>query len=125
MTERPMPLDLIKRTRDERLRRAILDVLHLASASSPTGEMSGRALVDTIDALFRGDDGIEDDEHAMRLLKDLALFGFIDMRDARRYKGQRWGLDAAAFRISAAGVELIEEMRPPHPAVRDDRRGVS
>jgi hypothetical protein len=114
--------DEARKLRDMRLRRRALQVLKTIVGQSPTGELSGRALREEIDAGQPRDQRTENDRHALTLFGELASWGLTIGRDARTRRDQDWGLDHAAYRITGDGLELLAEARPPHPGVDDLRR---
>lgn len=110
-----------KRERDKRLRRGILMALYNAMNNSPTGELSGRSLKDQAQTGVPFDQKFEDDVHAMGLMRYMVIKGYATERSLTRHKGEQFGLDHLAFRITSQGVELHLERRPADPDVDDDR----
>lgn len=107
--------------RDRRLRRRLLSTLSSARAYGPTGAIGGRTLCDTVDSVMPRDQRLEDDEHAIGLLRDLELKGFAEATDTRKRRSQAFSLDVMEYRITAAGQSLLDETRAADPDVDDER----
>jgi hypothetical protein len=114
-----MDADQLKRDRDRRLRRRLLFVAKLAMGHGFTQEISGRALVSN--ATAGAAEQFEDDAHAITLLRELCSYGFLSERDTRTHRGQRQGLEMLSYRITGAGLALLNESHPAHPDIDDER----
>jgi hypothetical protein len=113
-------MDHAHHRRNRRLRRRMLQALE-AARSAPRGGLTGQALADILDAATAGDQRLENERHAIGLLRDLAGKGLIELEDVRRRSGLRFGLDMLMCRISPRGVSLLEEGIEPDPDVEDER----
>jgi hypothetical protein len=110
-----------KKKRDKKLRKRLLMVLHSALNQSPTGELSGPGAMDLAALGAYGDQGFEDEAHALRLARELVNKGLITERIIGLVRGERFDLRHTAYRITDKGSSLFLETAPPDPDV-DDRR---
>ncbi|MCC6425119.1 MAG: hypothetical protein IT447_16720 [Phycisphaerales bacterium] len=108
----------MRRQRDRRLRRRLLETLYSARAFAPSGWYGTRAMVDLLAAAGAA---VEDEAHAMGLLTDLVNKGLIELRDTRTRKLQPYGLGCLDARIVARGSSLVEETEPPDADIEDER----
>jgi hypothetical protein len=113
--------EVANRQRDRRLRRRLLNTLHLARAMSPRGGMSGRTLKDLVDGVMPPEQKFEDDGHALALMRDLANKDLFAEEALPRRRGQSFGLDYVFFRITAKGSGIWEETVPADPDIDDER----
>ena len=105
------------RRRDGELRRSILSALY-HSRHVAKGGLSGRALVYVLPT---GDAGLEGDDHAVKLIRDVERLGLAKVAPLTRRRGETFGPDHLFATITALGVQLVEEDVPPVPGVDDDR----
>jgi hypothetical protein len=113
--------EVAKLERDKRLRRKILWTLRIVMGVNGSMEAGGRFILDQVNGIMPPGQQIEDDEHAVRLLRELKQYGLVEERDARKRKEQRFGLDWLQYKISGEGLALLNESRAPHPEVWDER----
>lgn len=106
--------------RDRRLRRHILAALYRC-LSSPSGWTSAIKLQDIVNALAPSDQGFEDAEHCLGLLRGLQIKGLVEERKTTRRRQERFGLQHVEYRILAPGLSLYNESAPPDPDIDDDR----
>ena len=112
-----------KMERDRRLRKAILDTLSLSRYSAPTGRLRGETVVKTVHGGGPFDDQIENDQHAMLLLRSLVFGGYVDeeittpLRVGESVVRPR----NATYRINDKGLQLVNEQLPIDPLVEDGR----
>jgi hypothetical protein len=116
-----MDHDAANNARDARLRKRMLDALHRARVS-PLGGLNARTLADVVDAGSPPGQGIQEDEHAIGLLKDLANAGYVTIEDKRTHKHQRHSIDWLFAKVTAAGSKLALEKAPVDALVDDGRR---
>lgn len=110
-----------RRQRDRRLRRRLLETLYNARAFAPSGWYGARSLVDLVNTAAPADANIEDEAHAMALLRDLENKGLVEHRDTRTRKLQAYGLTYLDARITARGSSLMEETLPADSDIEDER----
>lgn len=118
-----MPLDFdepLKRDRDRRLRRKLLDVLYL-SRGAPLGGLNGRPLVIATDNSMAPGLHLEDDRHAMDLIRDLENKGLVTVERKMRPRGTSFGPDHIVVKITDRGSQLCREAIDPDPDVHDQR----
>ena len=108
-------------SRDRRLRRKLLHALRLANQISPSGKLSGDFLRNEVRGFMRGEADFIDDEHALDLLRSLVASGYVEEKDERTRRGERWGLVNLMYRISEKGLRLLVEALPPDPLIEDER----
>jgi hypothetical protein len=118
-----MDIDTINRSRDRKLRRAMLRLLRIARGQSPTGELSGRTLVDLVNRDLVQSDQFEDEQHALTLMSDMEGRGYVVRRDVRTRKLERFTVSAVALAITPKGMDLLDENIAADPAVEDERVG--
>jgi hypothetical protein len=106
--------------RDRRLRRHLLTALYKC-LSSPSGWTGAIKLQDIVNGLAPPDQGFEDDEHCLGLLRQLQIKGLIEERKTPRRRDERFGLRHVEYRILALGLSLHNESAPPDPDIDDDR----
>jgi hypothetical protein len=106
-----------QKERDEQLRRSMLEALY-NSRQVAMGGLNGRTLVRVLPG---GDAGIEDDDHAVKLMRDLVNLGVAQEKLLPRRRGERFGPDYLFMRITGLGVNLIDEHVPAVPGIRDER----
>lgn len=116
-------MEQVKRQRDRRLRRRLLDVLHAARGGPSSGFISGTMLRDLYGDQSMARERCESDEHLMQLMRDLTNKGLVEGKDTRVYKREPWGLDVLEYRITATGSSLINETVTPDPDIDDARIG--
>lgn len=102
---------------DQRLRRCILEMLKTVLEVNPSGRCGGRYIADELER------DIEDDQHLLRLLRELALKELVSERDTRKLKSDRFGLGHLDYGITAKGQRLLAGHEPVDPDVEDERRG--
>lgn len=112
-----------RRQRDRRLRRRLLETLYNARAFAPSGWYGARSLVDLVNTGATAGAGIEDEMHALALLRDLEAKGLIEVLDQRTRKLQAYGLTHLSARITSGGASLIEETAPVDLDIEDERIG--
>lgn len=119
-----MPIDFdepLKRERDRRLRRSLLELLYLARGTAPLRGVSGRRAVASVEQSMVSDMRFESDRHATQLLQDLSDKGLITLQRGTRRKGEELTPDHLFARISDAGARLFREEAPADPDVWDPR----
>ena len=104
-----------REARDRRLRRAMLDALQ-ASRGQRLAGIRGRMLVDVMPA-----GGVEDDAHAMGLIRDLVNKGLADAKDLTIRRGQTYGPDYVFVSITDRGSRLLRGGIEADPDVDDER----
>jgi hypothetical protein len=116
-------MEAARTKRDARLRHKLLLVLSIGARTAPTGMIAGRLLVDQAQGIAGSGQGFEEDQHAITLLRDLINAKFaLEAPLGERRRGQRFGLDWVQYGITDEGTLLIEQKRPAHPLVDDDRQ---
>jgi len=108
-----------RRTRDKRLRRSMLDLLHAARGGEHA--TSGATLHELAGYGRPAADGPEDEPHTLRLLRDLVVGGYAIEKDTRTHKHQRFSMSHMEYEITAKGVQLIEEAIDVDPLIADQR----
>lgn len=120
-----MPLDFNQRAewqRDRRLRRRLLQVLHLARNDSPTGYLSGGVMVELINNGQPREWQIKDERHAITLLRDLVDKALAtEQIVGLRSNEEEISIRNLRCRITAAGKSLLLETLPPDPDIEDGR----
>lgn len=119
-----MPIDFdepLKRERDRRLRRSLLEVLYLARGTAPLRGVSGRRAVASVEQSIVSDMRFESDCHAVQLLQDLADKGLVSLERKTRRKGEAVTPDHLFARVTDAGARLYREEAPADPDVWDPR----
>lgn len=112
--------DAADKARDRRLRRLLLLTLHNAR-NAPTGELGAQTLVDVVDASVAPDQRFEDEEHSLRLIRDLINKGLAVDRMLTRKKYERFGLRFLVMRVTDQGSRLINETLAADPDIDDER----
>jgi hypothetical protein len=113
--------EIAARRRDRRLRRRIINLLKFVLPVSPSGGMSGRAIVDEVSGVEPEDQRFEDDSHAITLLRELVAKKLITESDRRTHRGQRFGLDLLSYKITDLGLALWNESIPADADIDDER----
>src|SRR5688500_14600975 len=93
-------LNAAKRNRDKRLRRRILMTLYIARGFG-NGRLSGRALKENAEGGMPSDQQFEDDTHAMSLIRDMILKGYVEEHKRQRRRGEQPGLEHVELSITA------------------------
>jgi len=109
--------------RDRKLRGLILFALKHQLGKSPSGGLSGPALINLVQAsnVETGLD-VEGDEHAVRLIQELALRKYIETETAPRRQGEKFRTrHFASVKITAKGCDLLAWDIAPDPQVNDGR----
>lgn len=112
--------DAMTKSRDKRLRRQLLYVLYLCR-ESPQGGANGRTVTGTVAEDLDEEMGFESDEHAVQLIRDLALKGLLTEEKLARRRTERFGPQHLFLRITDKGSMLLREEIPIDPDVYDER----
>jgi hypothetical protein len=115
-----MDFEAANKSRDRRLRRALLFTVHSARGSI-TGGIGGQTLLDVAQAGCADDRGFEDNDHAIQLIRDLENKGLAIVRIAGMRRHQRIQPMHLHVRITDKGSRLINETEPPDPDIDDER----
>jgi hypothetical protein len=115
-----MDIDAANNARDARLRKRLLLALDRAQVG-PLGGLNARTLVEVAGTGPRGQ-AVEDDDHAIALLRYLVNAGYATERDERTHKRQRFGLEWMFLKVTPAGSRLAVGKGPIDPLIEDDRR---
>lgn len=106
---------------DKRIRRNILRMLDAAKVG-PRGGYSGRFLREQLERNAPTAEWFEDDNHVIRLCRDLVGAGFLRETDDRKKITHRFSLDSLFYEITSLGSSLRHQLIDKHPLVEDDRR---
>lgn len=118
-----MPIDLeqARKDQDARRRRDLLESLYIIRGSSPTGGVNGVELArlaecNGVDRRF------EDERHALTMIEDLVMRGYVTKTTRLIRRGERFGLrHVALVKITDKGANLYNELIDPDPLVWDER----
>jgi hypothetical protein len=120
--ENTMDLEAAAKLRDRRLRRRVLNALQLSLSQSPSGELSGRTLMEVINPIMGPGSRFEGEEHCLRICREMVAKGYCTERDARTHpKRQPFGLPWLTYKITDKGIALWNESAGPDGDVEDDR----
>jgi hypothetical protein len=111
----------VRRERDRRLRRGLLEVLYLARGTAPMKGVSGRRAVMSVEQSIVSDMRFDGDTHAVSLLQDLADKGLVALERRARRKGEAVTPDHLFARVTDAGARLYREEAPADPDIWDPR----
>ena len=114
-----MDFDAANKARDRRLRRGLLQALHNAR-NAPRRGMYGHALRDVVGGVGMPDQ-FEDDDHLIRLARDLVNKGLAGEEVEGLRRGQRLAAHHLFLRVTDKGSDLINEDIPPIAGVDDER----
>jgi hypothetical protein len=108
--------------RDAQLRHDILFALYHAQGTSPTGGMSGDAL---LGKKLNANYGFEKVSHFLRLCRDLVNAGLATQKDLGKHRqNQNVEPSHVLYKITFKGTQLIEETIPPIPGIADGRAAI-
>lgn len=113
-----MNVDYEEHCRDRRLRKRLLQALHVVRIRPEGGWVSGRFAFDLVNGAQPGGQFFESDIHGLGLLRDLVNNGYVEERDDRRHR-EAFTLDVVSFRITAAGAALALNLVEPDPLVEE------
>lgn len=115
-----MDFDAANQKRDRRRRWSLLRLLDHARGQE--SGVAGRDVMDKLDeALPPADRFNEDDQHLLRLLKDLEAAGYAELVDLRTHRRQGYGLDYLRARVTAKGSRFCMGGEPPDALIDDGR----
>jgi hypothetical protein len=110
--------EAIQLAADCRIRRTLLRLLGLYRAKSSQGWVNGALLIDGIGNAMP----VRDEEHARQLIAYLVDSGYVEHRDDRTHKHEKYRLETLSLRITALGQRLLAGKAPVDPLIADDRR---
>lgn len=119
MSNHQRQLEQMQYTRDSKLRRNILDMLH--EFRGCTTPVSGRDIYESYGDMSPLAYKLVNEQHAMQLLNDLERVGVAQCLSTRKYKNDPDTLDYRTYRITDKGIGLVEGVEPVIPTIDDDR----
>lgn len=109
------------RERDKRLRRSILTALQNAKRYGINGDLDGITLRDVVNAGLPEQQGFEDEQHMIGLVRDLVGKAMVDEQRKDLRRGERYGLRHMRLKILDKGTRLLNETIAPDPDIDDER----
>jgi len=112
------------RTRQYRKYRRHLLLALFAMRGAPSGWTRAPKLRDAVKDRGVDDPEQERSEYWICLLRDLCIKGFIEERQRKRKRKERFSLKHLSYRLLSPGLSWCLESAPPDPDIEDDRISV-